>query len=166
VPRDDFNSLISSRVKKNLIHDPYILVFDTAITLILRWMISQPRGERVTMYFHRTSFASKAKQVYQRRRRNDRQGYRLPDNVHFVSGEVLPIQAADLLASLARNFERGNASGGLPITPQIEACLIRLNKRPKTAWRTLGKEKLQETDQFLAKWLDTGSRTNGKRNIY
>jgi hypothetical protein len=100
VPREDFNALISLRVKKQIINDPYILVLDHAITFILRRMYFQPRSEQVTMYFHRTSLASKAKRVYERRRRNDPQGYRLPEDVHFVSDDFLPIQAADLLASV------------------------------------------------------------------
>ena len=105
------------------------------------------------MYFDRSSFESKAKRVYARRRERDPQGYRLPKDLLFVSDDVLPIQAADLLASLARNFERGKVSGGLPITPQVEKCLILLNKRTKTIWRTLTAEKLKETDEYLTKLL-------------
>jgi hypothetical protein len=162
VPREDFDSLISSHVKKQIVNDPYILVFDTAITLILRRMYFQPQREQVTMYFHQTSFASKAKRVYERRRRNDPQGHRLPEDVHFVSDDFLPIQAADLLANLARNYQRGIVSGGLPITPKIEECLIRLNKRTKTQWRTLTKEDLQKADKRLAEWLQARATPNVK----
>jgi hypothetical protein len=59
VPRDDFNALISPPVKRQIVHDPYILVLDTAITMVLRRMYFQRQDEQVTMYFHRTSFASK-----------------------------------------------------------------------------------------------------------
>jgi len=162
VPRDDFDSLISLHVKKKLINDPYILVFDTAITLILRWMFTWPRNEQVTMYFHRTSFKSKAKRVYERRRRNDPQGFRLPKDVHFVSDEFLPIQAADLLASLARNFSRSRVISDLPIKSQIEKYLIRLNKRTKTQWYPITKEKLQATDRDLSERLEASTQKNGK----
>jgi hypothetical protein len=164
VPREDFDSCLSSRVKKRLVHDPYVLVFDTAITMLLRRMYLIPK-EQLTMYFHRTSFANKARLDYQRRKRNDPNGHRLADDVHFVSDQCLPIQAADLLANLARNYLRGltvaREGNTLPITPQIEACLIRLNKRIKTQWRSLTKGDLEKIDKLHAAWINARNQ-NGR----
>jgi hypothetical protein len=154
VPRDAFNATISRSVKKRIVHDPYILLFDTAITMVLTRMYFQPRDEQLTMYFHQTSFESKARKVYERRRRNDPNNFRLSKDLFFVSDDFLPIQAADLLASLARNYARGRASGGLPITPKIEELLKRLNRPKMIQWRLITKEKLQETNKSLAARFD------------
>lgn len=153
VSRQGYDACISLHVKKKLIHGPYILLFDTAITLILRRMFFIPH-ETVTLYFHRTSFEPKARKDYERRKKNDPNGHRLAEDIFFVSEEFSPIQAADLLAGLARNYARGKVTqGGLPITPQIEACLRHLNSRVKTQWRLITKEDLQRADESLAKWL-------------
>lgn len=59
-------------MKKSFAKDPYVLLFDVAITQILRWIDFTIEEERVTCFFGKTSYKPKIRALYERRRLRDK----------------------------------------------------------------------------------------------
>ncbi len=157
VSRDDYSEFLSPRVKKRFA--PYILLFDTALTEILRIMHSFPVEEQVTLCFHNSSLEKEARKAHKRRQGNDPQGHRFTDDLLFESADLPPIQAADILANLARNYHRGRVSGDLPITERIEKYLRRLVTRTPTSWRLISADDLRKAELGLTSRLSRRAET-------
>lgn len=159
VSRDDCEKILSKEVRKAYIKDPYILVFDTAISQILRYMYFKPFDERVMCFFGRTSFNPKARQVYERRRQRDHNGHRLYDEPFFVSDtDFVAVQAADMLASVSRNFARGRIAQrtgqSLEFSMEmVERYLRLLRANTQTTFRTVQASDVRRAQEHLSPFL-------------
>ena len=155
VSRSDYDTCLSEKMKKKFTKDPYILLFDFFITKMLGRVYLLPDSEKLAMYFDRTSFKPKAAVVYQRRMNNDPNGHRLVNSPCFVSShEFPPIQAADILAYLTRNFVRGSVASEVN-TEYLNKYLIQLTKAQRVSVCVLEKDDLERAEQKFSFLLKT-----------
>ncbi len=154
VSRADYNNVLSEQIRHRVLKDPYLALFDRTVRGLLDRLYSDPSGnlelkrEKLAMFFGRTSLSKKAEHRFEVIQKDHPQGQHLVGTPIFVkSADFLPIQAADMLSSVASAFMRGKFHGSLDWDARTESYLRRLCVSKRMTFHKVTIQSLEATER-------------------
>jgi hypothetical protein len=134
--------------------DPYLALFDRTVRGLLDRLYSDKNGnlelkrEKLAMFFGRTALSKKAEYRFEVIQKDHSQGEYLVGAPVFVkSAEFLPVQAADMLASVASAFVRGKFHGSLDWDAKMESYLRPLCVSKRMTFHMVTIQSLEATER-------------------